>query len=96
MLLMSYSGKGVPDVIRDVETDPAVTRVAEAKFWQAHYGVGIANLKLHVRGTEENLLKLRERLTSLVRNRLSGGYGTGGQKWEVSVQFIVEHAAAYG
>ena len=87
MLLMSYSGKGVPEVIRDIETDPAVIAVEEAKFWQAHYGVGMANLKLRVTGPEESLLKLRERLTSLVRNRLSGGYGTGGQRWEVSVQF---------
>jgi divalent metal cation (Fe/Co/Zn/Cd) transporter len=87
MLLMSYSGKGVPEVIRDIEADPAVLAVEEAKFWQAHYGVGMANLKLRVTGPEESLLKLRERLTSLVRNRLSGGYGSGGQRWEVSVQF---------
>ena len=87
MLLMSYSGKGVPEVIRAIETDPAVLEVEEAKFWQAHYGVGMANLKLRVTGPEESLLKLRERLTSLVRNRLSGGYGSGGQRWEVSVQF---------
>lgn len=90
MLLMSYSGKGVPEVIRTIETDPAVIAVEEAKFWQAHYGVGMANLKLRVRGTEDSLLKLRERLTSLVRNRLSGGYGSGGQRWEVSVQFSQE------
>jgi Co/Zn/Cd efflux system component len=94
MLLMSYPGKGVPAVIRDIETDPAVTAVEEAKFWQAHYGVGMANLKLRVRGSEDTLQKLRDRLTSLVRNRLSGGYGTGGQRWEVSVQFIVESAQA--
>ena len=90
MLLMSYSGKGVPEVIRDIETEPAVIAVEEAKFWQAHYGVGMANLKLRVSGTEESLLKLRERLTSLVRNRLSGGYGSGGQRWEVSVQLNQE------
>lgn len=87
MLLMSYSAKGVPEVIRDIETDPAVLAVEEAKFWQAHYGVGMANLRLRVRGSEESLLKLRERLTSLIRNRLSGGYGSGGQRWEVSIQY---------
>ena len=87
MLLMSYSGKGVPEVIRDIESDPAVLAIEEAKFWQAHYGLGMANLKLRVAEPEESLLKLRERLTSLVRNRLSGGYGSGGQRWEVSVQF---------
>lgn len=86
MLLMSYSGGGVSDVIRDIESDPLVAKVEEAKFWQAHYGVGIANIRLRVRGSEEQLLRLRERITSLIRNRLSGGYGRGGQKWEVSIQ----------
>lgn len=87
MLLMSYPGKGVSDVIHAIETDPQVQSVEQAKFWQAHYGVGMANLKLRVNGTDESLLKLRERITSLIRNRLSGGYGSGGQRWEVSVQF---------
>lgn len=90
MLLMSYSGAGLQDVVRAIETDSAVTKIEDAKFWQVHYGLGMANLKLRVRGTEESLLKLRERLTSLVRNRLGGGYGTGGQKWEVSVQFVMD------
>lgn len=94
MLLMSYSGPGVQDVIRAIETDFAVTKVEDAKFWQVHYGLGMANLKLRVRGTEDNLLKLRERLTSLIRNRLGGGYGGGGQKWEVSVQFITDDLCA--
>jgi len=35
-------------------------------------------------------LKLRERITSLIRNRLSGGYGAGGQRWEVSIQFKID------
>jgi Co/Zn/Cd efflux system component len=108
MLLMSYSGKGVPEVIREIEADALVKNVEQAKFWQAHYGVGMANLRLRVRGSEANLLKLRERITSLIRNRLSGGYGAGGQRWEVSIQFKIdqdhghihdrahEFASAYG
>ena len=94
MLLMSYPGTGVAEVIKTIEADPLVQSVEQAKFWQAHYGVGMANLRLRVAGTpEENLLKLRERIASLIRNRLSGGYGRGGQRWEVSVQFRVESAA---
>ena len=96
MLLMSYSGKGVSGVIYEIESDPMVMKVEEAKFWQAHYGVGMANLRLRVSGNEENLLRLREKLTSLVRNRLSGGYGRGGQKWEVSVQFKQDHDHGIG
>jgi Co/Zn/Cd efflux system component len=90
ILLMSYSSPVVQEVMRDIESDPLVTGIEEAKFWQVHYGLCMANLKLRVRGTEENLRNLRERLTSLVRNRLGGGYGSGGQKWEVTAQFIME------
>lgn len=96
MLLMSYPGAGVPDVIKDIERDPLVKKIDVAKFWQAHYGVGIANLKLRVGniGGEENaLLRLRDRIAGLIRNRLSGGYGAGSgaaQKWEVSVEFDLD------
>lgn len=90
MLLMSYSGEGVNEVIRDIEIDPCVTGIEEAKFWQVHYGLCMANLKLRVRGTDENLVRLRERVTSLIKNRLGGGYGAGGQRWEVSTQLTVE------
>jgi divalent metal cation (Fe/Co/Zn/Cd) transporter len=90
MLLMSYSGPGVSDVMEDIKSDPLVVDVEEAKFWQVHYGLCMANLKLRVRGSEDGLTRLRERITSLVRNRLGGGYGAGGSKWEVSVGFTAE------
>lgn len=91
MLLMSYSGRGVSEVMRDIEADPTVRQVDDARFWQVHYGLCMANLKLRVTGSEENLVRLRERISSLIRNRLGGGYGSGGgQKWEVSLQFIAE------
>ena len=90
MLLMSHTGTGVHDVIRDIETDPSVMAIEEAKFWQVHYGLCMANLKLRVRGTDENTARLRERVISLIKTRLGGGYGAGGQKWEVSTQLTVE------
>ncbi|KAB8263477.1 cation efflux family protein family [Aspergillus pseudonomiae] len=90
MLLMSYSGPGVKDVIRDIEADPCVFGVDDARIWQVHYGLCMADLKLRVSGSEENLIRLRERISSLVRNRLGGGYGSGGQRWEVSLQFTIE------
>lgn len=90
MLMMSYSGPGVADVLYDLETDPAVSAVEEAKFWQVHYGLCQANLKLRVRSVEE-MARLRDRIGSMVRNRLGGGYGSGGgQKWEVSTQMVLE------
>ena len=91
MLLMSYSGEGVEEVIRDIETDPSVTSIEEAKFWQVHYGLCMANLKLKVRGTDDNMARLRDRVTSLIKNRLGGGYGSGGQRWEVSTQLTIEN-----
>ena len=90
MLLMSYNGNGVSDVMRDIESDPSVTAIEEARFWQVHYGLCMANLQLRVRGTEDGLARLSERVTSLIKNRLGGGYGTGGQKWEVSTQLNID------
>ncbi|MCJ1290764.1 Endoplasmic reticulum zinc transporter [Xylographa carneopallida] len=90
MLLMSYTGAGVHDVIRDIESDPSVAAIEEAKFWQVHYGLCMANVKLRVRGTDDNMVRLRDRIASLIRNRLGGGYGGGGQRWEVSTQLTVE------
>jgi Co/Zn/Cd efflux system component len=92
MLLMSYSGRGVHEVIRDIELDPLVLAVEEAKIWQVHFGLCMANLKLRVRGTDENLARLRDRIGTLVKNKLGGGYGggRGGLKWEATTQMIVE------
>jgi len=100
MLLMSYNGTGagvkgagsVSSVLTDIEADPSVARVEEAKIWQVHYGLCMANLKLRVRGTDDNMARLRDRIASLVRNRLGGGYGGGGgQKWEVSTQLDMDN-----
>jgi len=89
MLLMSYSGTGVSDVLYDLETDAAISTVEEAKFWQVHYGLCQANLRLRVRSLDD-MGRLRDRINSMIRNRLGGGYGSGGQKWEVSTQITLE------
>jgi Co/Zn/Cd efflux system component len=96
MLLMSYSGTGVSDVMAEIESEPSISAVEEARFWQVHYGLCMANLKLRVRGTstsadDGNLAKLRERIQMLVKNRLGGGYGKGGGiKWEVTTQMTLD------
>lgn len=96
MLLMSYAGPGgessVKNVVSEIEIDPNVSSVDEARFWQVHYGVGMANLKVRYRGSGygDELARMRDRLASLVRNRLGGGYGVGGLKWEVNVQLALE------
>lgn len=96
MLLMSYSPQsaestqGVGEVMKQISGDPMVSGVEEARFWQVHYGLCMANLKLRVRGEEMMLGKLRERINQLVKNRLGGGYGKGGAKWEVTTQFTMD------
>ncbi|KAI0866221.1 cation efflux family-domain-containing protein [Xylaria cubensis] len=101
MLLMSYGGRsgsstsgrykefGVSDVLREIETEPSIERVEEAQFWQVHYGLCMANLKVSVaRGCDDaTLSRLRLRVSNLIQNRLGEGYGRGGSlKWEVSLQ----------
>lgn len=91
MLLMSFSGKGVNEVMYEVAKESMILHVEEARFWQVHYGLCMANLKLRVRGDEVSLQKLRERLNFMIRNRLGGGYGKGaGVKWEVTTEFVVD------
>ncbi|KAI2473719.1 cation efflux family-domain-containing protein [Annulohypoxylon bovei var. microspora] len=101
MLLMSYSGRlgsnggarnkdvGVADVVREIEAELGVESVEEAQFWQVHYGLCMANLKLSVsKGADDAAMsRLRARVASLVQNRLGEGYGKGGSlRWEVSLQ----------
>lgn len=94
MLLMSYGGHrgndGVTDVIREIEGDSNVTRVDDAQFWQVHYGLCMANVRISVANgyDEVSLAKLRNRITSLIQNRLGEGYGNGGgnTRWEVTIE----------
>jgi Co/Zn/Cd efflux system component len=98
MLLMSYkptptkdggnlsSKTAVRDVIADISSDPSVSVVEEARFWQVHYGLCMANLKLRYHnggGYGDEMSRIRQRVTSLIRQRLGG-------KWEVSMQMAVE------
>lgn len=88
MLLMSYGGNGVAEVLREIEEDVSITSVTEARFWQVHHGLGMANLKVGVVPSVvgEGEGRVRERVARLVRDRLGGTYGGGkGVRWEVSV-----------
>lgn len=83
------------DVVREIESEPSVARVDEAQFWQVHYGLCMATLKLCVnRGCDDAALsQLRQRVGRIVQNRLGEGYGKGGAlKWEVTLQMSTEPA----
>jgi len=92
----SHVGGGntsVSAVVREIEAEPQVTRVDEAQFWQVHYGLAMANLKVClVRGCEDSTLsQVRTRLTRIVQNRLGEGYGRGSNlRWEVTVQMSTD------
>lgn len=97
MLLMSYSGSeqgraSVRDVIYLIETNPDITGIDEARFWQVHYGLCMANLRLRYAGGGygDDAMRLREHLTSVIRNRLSSAYGSGGLRWEISIQLALD------
>lgn len=97
MLLMSYGGvsgnHGVSAVLREIETEPAIVSIDDAQFWQVHYGLCMANLKLNVvKGYDEmSLSKLRSRVSALIQNRLGEGYGHGGSiRWEVTLQMSTD------
>ncbi|KAK7749603.1 cation diffusion zinc membrane transporter Zrg17 [Cytospora paraplurivora] len=109
MLLMSYSSQrkqtttfGVDgkdsdtdDVVREIESEPHVSRVDEAQFWQVHYGLCMATMKLCViRGCDDAALgQLRQRVGRIVQNRLGEGYGKGGAlRWEVTLQMSTDSA----
>lgn len=80
-------------VLREIESEPAVARVEDAQFWQVHYGLCMATLKLCViRGCDDAALtQLRQRVGRIVQNRLGEGYGKGGSlKWEVTLQMNME------
>ncbi|KAK4147139.1 cation efflux family-domain-containing protein [Dichotomopilus funicola] len=38
----------VSSVLHEIESDPHIARVEEAQFWQVHYGLGMANLKVRL------------------------------------------------
>ncbi|KAF3079261.1 Endoplasmic reticulum zinc transporter [Orbilia oligospora] len=89
MLLMRYGGEGVPEVIKAIEQDSAVTTIEEASFWQVHYSLCMANLKLHVHLSDASTeVKIRERISRLIKDRLGGVYGRGKRTWDVTIEIV--------
>ncbi|KAH9832372.1 Cation efflux family [Teratosphaeria destructans] len=91
MLLMSFRPPSkdrlaVRDVIQEIEGDAGVGKVEEARFWQVHYGLCMANVKLRYRRGAE-MAKIRQRIVSIVRRRLGDVKGV---VWEVTVQMSLE------
>lgn len=89
----SDGDSAVSAVVREIESEPNIARVDEAQFWQVHYGLAMANLKVClVKGLDDSTLsQLRTRVTRVVNNRLGEGYGRGSSlRWEVTVQMSTD------
>lgn len=95
MLLMSFTAgekdASLQAVIQAIaESDPAVSNVDEARFWQVHYGLCMANLKVRYRssrqgyGMTDDVTRIRQKVANVIKQRL------GGVKWDVSVQLSIE------
>ncbi|KAB5545639.1 cation efflux family-domain-containing protein [Coniochaeta sp. 2T2.1] len=83
----------VSAVVREIESELSIARVEEAQFWQVHYGLAMANLKIClVKGLDDGTLsQLRSRVARIVNNRLGEGYGRGASlRWEVTVQMSTD------
>ena len=91
MLLMSYYGIGVQELLADLQADRDVTSVDEAKVWQVHSGLCMANFKIHIRSAEQ-IDSLRDRISSLVKQRLRQELGDSKKqmRWEISSQMTVD------
>lgn len=94
---VAYTADGsnttVSAVVREIESEPSISRVEEAQFWQVHYGLAMANLKICLvrRLDDSTLSQLRTRVTRMVNNRLGEGYGRGASlRWEVTVQISTD------
>jgi len=104
MLLMSYKPPAhdklaVRDAIAAVEMDAGVSAVEEARVWQVHYGLCLANLKVRCKGEGgavaggygDEMVRVRQRIVGLIRQRLAASESRGkGPRWEISVQMRVE------
>jgi divalent metal cation (Fe/Co/Zn/Cd) transporter len=79
----------VARVVREIERESAIVSVEDSQFWQVHYSLCMANLKVRVvRGLDDaSVGRLRARIATLIQNRLGEGYGRGSSlRWEVTVQ----------
>ena len=89
MLLMSspFPTLQMQSLVDEVSSLPEVSSIGEARVWQVHYGLCMANFKITT-GNVDSVERIREKITNLVKNRLGGGYGEGskGVRWEINVQ----------
>ncbi|CAK7230511.1 cation diffusion zinc membrane transporter Zrg17 [Sporothrix bragantina] len=84
----------VASVLDEITAEPQIARVEDAQFWQVHYGLGMANLRVRIAqgcNDDATLRQVRSRIARVVQSRLGEGYGMGNSlRWEVTVQTSVD------
>lgn len=90
MLLMSYTSpnNSVHNLMTEIEQSLGPSSVQEARFWQVHYGLCMANVKLRCQGAMggEEVVSVRDRVVKMVKSRLGDGKAV---RWDVNVQVAV-------
>ncbi|CAK7271195.1 cation diffusion zinc membrane transporter Zrg17 [Sporothrix epigloea] len=88
------SAATVASVLDEIASEPQIARIEDAQFWQVHYGLGMANLRIRVAqgcNDDNTLRQVRSRISRVVQSRLGEGYGKGNSlRWEVTVQTSVD------
>ncbi|CAK7263095.1 cation diffusion zinc membrane transporter Zrg17 [Sporothrix epigloea] len=84
----------VASVLDEIAAEPQIARIEDAQFWQVHYGLGVANLRIRIAqgcNDDNTLRQVRSRISRVVQSRLGEGYGKGiSLRWEVTVQTSVD------
>jgi divalent metal cation (Fe/Co/Zn/Cd) transporter len=44
----TYTAHTVSSVLREIEAEPLIAKIEDAQFWQVHYGLAMANLKVRL------------------------------------------------
>nr|POF04171.1 putative zinc transporter zrg17 [Quercus suber] len=91
MLLMSYTSpdNSVQHLINAIGQSSGVSSVEEARFWQVHYGLCMANVKLRSRSVMggDDLASIRERVVRMIKSQFSDSKGV---RWDITVQVGLE------
>ncbi|KAL2266357.1 hypothetical protein VTJ83DRAFT_5709 [Remersonia thermophila] len=76
-----YALHTVSSVLREIEAEPQIAKVEDAQFWQVHYGLAMANLKVRLaspRGRDGSAIAGDGRSTSSGISPGGGGGAIGG------------------
>ncbi|CAK7206960.1 cation diffusion zinc membrane transporter Zrg17 [Sporothrix eucalyptigena] len=93
-VILEKNAPTVASVLDEIAAEPQIARVEDAQFWQVHYGLCMANLRVRIAqgcNDDATLRQVRSRIARVVQNRLGEGYGRGNSlRWEVTVQTSVD------